>query len=141
MDWLLERLREHEHWLWWIGAASLATIIVSAFAVPVLIRRMPHDYFLEDSEGSAWMRRQHPAMRIALLVLKNLLGLVIAVGGFIMFFTPGQGLITLVVGILLMNFPGKRRFELWLVRRKPVHRAIDWMRRRAGKPPLTLPEE
>ncbi len=140
MDWLLEHLREYEHWLWWIGAASLATIIVSALAVPMLIRRMPHDYFLEDSEGSAWMRRQHPAMRLALLLLKNLLGLVIAVGGFIMLFTPGQGLLTLVVGILLMNFPGKRRFEVWLVRRQPVHRTIDWMRRRAGKPPLTLPE-
>lgn len=143
MNWLLEKwshLRGHEEWLWWIGAASLATIVVSAFAVPMLIRRMPHDYFLEDSEGSAWMRRQHPAIRLALLVLKNLLGTVLLLGGTIMLFTPGQGLLTVVVGLLLLNFPGKRRFEIWLVSRKPVHRAIDWMRRRAGKRPLELPE-
>lgn len=143
MDWLLEQwshLRSHEEWLWWTGAVSLATVVVSAFTVPMLIRRMPHDYFLEDSEGAARMKRRHPVLRLVLLVLKNLLGLVLAVGGFVMLFTPGQGLLTLVAGVLLLNFPGKRRFEVWLVRRKPVHRAIDWMRRRAGKRPLELPE-
>lgn len=141
MDWLLERLREHEHLFWWTGGASLAIIVVSALAVPVLIRRMPYDYFLEDSSRSRWMRRRHPAIRLTLLVLKNLLGAVLLAGGVIMLFTPGQGLLTIVVGLFLLNFPGKRRFETWLVSRPPIHRAIGWMRRRAGQRPLELPEE
>jgi hypothetical protein len=144
MDWLTEfwtRLREHEHWLAWIGFASLATVIISAVAVPILIRRMPADYFLEDSAGSEWMRRQHPVLRVTLLVLKNLFGTILVIGGLIMFVTPGQGILTLVAGILLLNFPGKRRFEVWLVSRKPVHRAIDWIRRRAGRPPILLPSD
>jgi hypothetical protein len=143
MDWLIEqvfRLRGHESVLWWLGSLSLATIMVSALAVPMLVRRMPHDYFLEHSAGSEWMRRQHPVLRWLLLVLKNLLGGVLVLGGFLMFFTPGQGVLTLVVGLLLMNFPGKRRFEIWLIRFGPVHRAIDWMRRRAGRCPIELPE-
>lgn len=143
MDWLLEqwsRLREHEAWFAWIGGASLATVVVSALLVPLLIRHMPHDYFLEHSAGSSWMKRQHPVFRVILLLFKNLLGAVLVMGGLIMFVTPGQGILTLVIGILLLNFPGKRRFEVWLVKRKPVHRAIDWMRRRAGRRPLELPE-
>lgn len=144
MDWLDElwtRLREHEEWLAWIGFASLATVIVSAIAVPILIRRMPADYFLEDSAGSEWMRRQHPALRVTLLILKNVFGAILVVGGLIMFVTPGQGILTLVAGILLLNFPGKRRFEIWLVSRKPVHGAIDWIRRRADRPPILLPSD
>lgn len=143
MDWLLElwdRLRGHEEWFAWVGAVSLATVVVSALAVPFLIRRIPHDYFLEHSAGSEWMRLQHPVMRVILLGLKNALGVVLVIGGLIMFLTPGQGILTLLAGILLLNFPGKRRFEIWLVKRKPVHRAIDWMRRRAGRRPLVLPE-
>lgn len=144
MDWL------HQQWEWlshredlfvWIGGISLATIIVSAFAVPMLIRRLPHDYFLENSEAAEWMRHRHPMLRISFLILKNLLGGVLVLGGLIMFLTPGQGILTLVVGILLLNFPGKRRFEVWLIRRKPLHRAVDWIRRRAEKRPLELPEE
>lgn len=143
MDWLLEQwasLREHEEWFAWIGAASLATVVASALLVPLLIRRIPHDYFLEDGAGSDWMRDRHPVIRLLFLVFKNLLGALLIIGGLIMFVTPGQGILTLVVGILLLNFPGKRRFEVWLVKRKPVHRAIDWMRRRAGRRPLELPE-
>jgi len=144
MDWLTElwtRLREHEDWLAWIGFASLATVIISAIAVPILIRRMPSDYFLEDSAGSEWMRRQHPVLRVTFLILKNLFGAVLVVGGLIMFLTPGQGILTLVAGILLLNFPGKRRFEVWLMSRKPVNRAVDWIRRRAGRPPILLPSD
>ncbi|MDH4409853.1 MAG: PGPGW domain-containing protein [Verrucomicrobiales bacterium] len=138
---LWTRLREHEDWLAWIGFASLATVIISAFAVPILIRSMPADYFLEDSAGSEWMRRRHPALRLVLVLFKNLFGAVLVVGGLIMFITPGQGILTLVAGILLLNFPGKRRFEVWLVGRKPVYRAIDWIRRRAGRPPILLPAD
>jgi hypothetical protein len=101
---------------------------------------MPHDYFLETSEGTEAIREQHPALRVVFLILKNLLGLVLVAGGLIMFFTPGQGILTLVIGILLMNFPGKRRFEIRLIRMKPLRRAVDWIRRRAGQRPLELPD-
>ncbi|PAW60602.1 MAG: hypothetical protein B9S36_07790 [Verrucomicrobiia bacterium Tous-C2TDCM] len=129
----------HADWLAWVGGVSLATVLISAIAVPVLIRQMPPDYFMEDSAGSEWLRRQHRVLRVTFLFFKNLFGALLVVGGLIMFVTPGQGILTLGAGILLLNFPGKRRFEIWLVTREPVKRAIDWIRRRAGRPPLLLP--
>ena len=52
----------------------------------------------------------------------------------------GVSLPTLLIGILLLNFPGKRRLEIRLIRVKPLKRGIDWIRRRAGRRPLELPE-
>ena len=53
---------------------------------------------------------------------------------------PGQGLITMVIGVLLIDFPGKRGIELRFARMRPVRRTLDWIRARAGKPPLRFPE-
>tara|TARA_R110000850_G_scaffold22504_3_gene66632 strand:- start:2463 stop:2867 length:405 start_codon:yes stop_codon:yes gene_type:complete len=133
-------MRERETLVAWIGILSLATLIVSAVAVPIVIRRMPRDYFLEKSEEADAFRHQHPVLRLLFHLLKNLVGGILVIGGLIMFLTPGQGLLTLVIGLMLMDFPGKRRLEIKLIRFKPLNRAIAWIRRRAGKEPLELPE-
>jgi len=72
-------------------------------------------------------------------VVKNVVGWLLVGAGVAMLVLPGQGILTLLVGLTLVNFPGKRDLELWLVRRVPVRRALDWIRRRAGRPPLQLP--
>jgi len=60
--------------------------------------------------------------------------------GVIMLVTPGQGLLTLLIGLLLLNFPGKYRLERWLVLRPGVLRGLNWLRRRHGEPPFEAPE-
>ena len=59
--------------------------------------------------------------------------------GIAMLALPGQGILTILVGITLLNFPGKRRLELRIVRQRRVLRAINWMRAKAKRPPLVLP--
>lgn len=142
MNWLLEQwqwARPHEELFVWIGSLSVVTLLVSFIAVPMVVRRMPHDYFLETSEGAEALRRQHPALRLMFLILKNVLGFFLLIGGLLMLVTPGQGILTLVIGLFLIDFPGKRRLEIRLVRWKPLRRAVDWIRRRAGRRPLELP--
>jgi hypothetical protein len=67
---------------------------------------------------------------------KNIGGFALFVSGLFMFLLPGQGLITMFAGLVLMDFPGKYRLERWAVNRKPVIRAINWLRARFDKPPL-----
>ncbi|MEM6280072.1 MAG: hypothetical protein AAF733_11370 [Verrucomicrobiota bacterium] len=134
-DWVKER----DVLFAWIGSLSLVVLIVSAVAVPIIIRRLPYDYFLEDGARTREMREEHPVLRFLFLLLKNLVGGVLLLGGILMLITPGQGVLTILIGLLLMNFPGKRRFEIWLIRLKPLNRAIQWIRKRAGKRPLELP--
>jgi hypothetical protein len=135
-----EWIKERDTLFAWIGALSLITLIVSAVAVPMVIRRMPSDYFLDSSEEAAAIREQHPVLRIFFLIVKNLIGGILVIGGLIMFVTPGQGLLTVVIGLILMDFPGKRRLEVRLVRFGPLNKAINWIRRRANQPPLELPD-
>jgi hypothetical protein len=51
---------------------------------------------------------------------------------------PGQGLLTILIGVMLLDFPGKRRLERWLLRRRGVLAAINKVRARYGRPPLVL---
>lgn len=143
MDWLIEQwewVRQHDKVFYWVGAISLATVIVSFVAVPIVIRRMPYDYFLEDSEAAEQLREQHPVLRVLFLILKNLIGGILVIGGLIMFLTPGQGVLTLLIGLLLMDFPGKRGLEIRLMKLKPVKKAVDWIRSKGEKRPLVLPD-
>ncbi|HYG08570.1 MAG TPA: hypothetical protein VD835_01220, partial [Pyrinomonadaceae bacterium] len=53
---------------------------------------------------------------------------------------PGQGVLTILMGVMLLDFPGKRRLELKLVSRPNVLRAINRIRQRFDRPPLQLDE-
>ena len=73
-----------------------------------------------------------------MIIGKNLIGYVFVVAGIIMLMLPGQGILTIVIGITLLDFPGKYRLERWVVSRRPVLRSINWVRRRAKRGPLVI---
>jgi hypothetical protein len=56
-----------------------------------------------------------------------------------MLLLPGQGILTILIGLMLLDFPGKRRLERRLVQQPSVWRAINWMRAKAHQPALELP--
>ncbi|MBI5849431.1 MAG: hypothetical protein HZB39_00095 [Planctomycetes bacterium] len=115
--------------------ASVAMFVLGLVLANVLVVRMPADWFLREPRA----RHPHPAVHVAVLVGRNLLGAVLLLLGIAMLIGPGQGLLMILLAVGVLDFPGKRRLELLIVRRRPIHRAIDWLRRRAGKPPLLLP--
>jgi len=55
-----------------------------------------------------------------------------------MLLLPGQGLLTILIGLLLLDFPGKRALELRLLRRPALRGFLDRMRQRRGVPPFVL---
>ena len=143
-DWFQEIwgwFKDHPTFTGWLVGVSIATLVISAIAVPILVTRMRADYFMPDRDPTRMFANQHPVVRWIGLVLKNVFGLLLFIGGAVMLAAPGQGVLTMFVGLLLMDFPGKRRLELRLVKIKAVHRAIDWIRRKAGRKPLELPDE
>ena len=126
--------------LFWTFGLSLAVFIGSLVTMPMLLARLRADYFTRpDPTSGGWLRR-HPVARIVLLAVKNLLGLVLLAAGLAMMVLPGQGIITILIALTLLNFPGRRRLELRLIRQRHVRSAVDWIRRRAGSPPLIIPE-
>ncbi|MCY4600217.1 MAG: hypothetical protein OXF27_09900 [Acidobacteria bacterium] len=119
---------------------SLVMFLGSLALIPVLLVRMPADYFARSESPFASWRRRHPLAGSALQAARNLLGFVLLLAGLAMLVLPGQGIITVLVALTLLNFPGKRRLELWIIRRRQVRSAIDWVRRRAGRAPLVIPD-
>ena len=125
--------------LWWLGGLSLALLLLSPLVVGWLVIRLPADYFETKHRRLLESWDRHPVFRGVLLVTKNLLGIVLLIAGLAMLFVPGQGLLTIVMGMLLVDFPGKFRVERWLVTRRQVWRSINWLRKRAGRPVLNSP--
>ncbi len=137
---MIEWIQSRETVLWWLAALSAILFIATAMAVPMLLSRIPADYFARSRRHGKPRADLHPVVRAVLLTGKNVLGLVLVVAGIAMLVLPGQGILTILAGILLLNFPGKYRLERWIVSRSPVLRSINWLRRRNGQPPL-VPEE
>jgi hypothetical protein len=138
MDWV----RSHHAVMWWSGTASLVMFVGTLLIVPVLLVKMPANYFTAplSEEPDDW-RGERPVLRWAGRIAKNLLGLVLVVTGLAMLVLPGQGLLTILLGITLLDLPGKRRLEIALLRQRGVSRAVNWLRRRRHQPPLELPSK
>ncbi len=119
---------------------SAVLFVVSVVAVPWVLVRLRADYFVEERPPTLGVWAERPAwMRWVWRGVKNGLGLVLVLGGVLMLVLPGQGLLTLAVGLGLLEFPGKRRLERWLVSKRAVHGPINGLRRRLGRGPLLLP--
>jgi hypothetical protein len=135
---MFEWTRHHQAILWTLGAASIVVFFGSLLAMPALVVRIRADYFTHHKRPPGRWAGQHPVVRHLLRIGKNVLGYLFVLSGIAMLVLPGQGLLTMLVGFLMLDFPGKYRFEKWLVRRRYVLRPINWLRRRAGRSPLQV---
>jgi MFS family permease len=130
-DWL----SENKEVLFWLGMLSIGTLVLAAVLLPVVVVRLPADYFVRrggERRGrygwAAWCWR----------VGKNLIGLVFVVAGIAMLVLPGQGLLTILIGLLMMDFPGKLALERRLIGQPKILTMINRLRERRGHPPLQL---
>lgn len=134
-------VQANPNFIWGMVWVSILTLIGSIVVAPLFILQMPADYFTSKAPPKPRWSKRHPALRLLLHVMKNLLGGILALAGLLMSLpaVPGQGILTLLIGLSLLDLPRKRAFELKIVRLKGVHQAIDWIRARGNRPPLELP--
>jgi len=120
-------------------ALFLVTFTGSLGLVSLILIKLPADYFCSHYDRQLWSGRA-PALRIAAAIGKNVLGVLLIVLGIIMALpgVPGQGLLTVLLGVMLVDFPGKDRLEQKLLQRPTIRNSIDRLRARFGKPPLVL---
>jgi hypothetical protein len=135
LDGIWQWFDEHSGLLGWSLAVSLGSLVITLVLLPVIVVKLPADYFVAS-------RRELVARasvgRLLLSLGKNLLGAVFLLAGFAMLFLPGQGLLTMLIGLLLLDFPGKRRVERKIVRRPSVLAFLNRMRERHGQLPLQV---
>lgn len=117
----------------------LVTFAVNLGIVSFILIKLPANYFQESYPRDFWTDR-HPVLRLIGKVGKNALGLLLVALGVVLSLPgiPGQGLITILLGIMLVDFPGKRRLEQKILSRPRVFKTINKLRHRFGKPKLVL---
>jgi len=136
---MIARITSNGQMLAWMTGISVVMFVTTLLLIPVLVVRIPEDYFRREGGYDEELRRNRPFLYWSVLLLKNLLGVVFILAGLAMLFLPGQGILSILIGVSFTDFPGKRRLERRLVSVPKVLHSINWMRSRSGKSPLLPP--
>ena len=117
----------------------LLSFIISTALVSFALVKLPANYF-HSSHAREFFESENRAIRWGGVILKNLIGLALIVVGVILSLpgVPGPGLVTILLGLVMLDIPGKRPLETRLVRRPAVLHSINRLRARFDKPPLVL---
>jgi len=122
---------------WALSGLSILLFLLGVAAAAAVAILIPEDYFAGrvPADRSVW---NGTAMHIFRRLAKNVAGVIVLAAGVVMLVTPGPGLVLILLGVSLMDFPGKRALERRIVRNPVVLSRINRMRVRFGRPPLTV---
>lgn len=117
----------------------IVSFAISLSVVSFILVKIPPDYFQENRPNEFWSGR-HPVIRLLGTLAKNLLGIVLVALGIVMSIpgVPGQGILTILLGIMLLDFPGRQKLERKIVSQPRVLKNVNKLRHRFGKPELVL---
>ena len=131
---LFDMLRAHGMIL---VSVSIASFIISILFCTLVIAYLPPDYFVPNRQVN---RIKHPVLRIGLKCLKNLFAVVLVIVGLIQIPLPGQGVLTVLIGIIISDVPGKRKLERRIISSSAVLATANSIRSRFKRPQLVLDE-
>ena len=120
-----------------LGIVSGVFFIGTLTAIPILIVRLPNDYFMQ-TQPRPWLQNRHPVLRVGAYVIKNLLGYLFLLSGIAMLVLPGQGILTLLIGLSLIDFRGKQKLQRKLIGQPAVLRTLNGIRQKFGRKPLVV---
>ncbi|MGH9821265.1 MAG: hypothetical protein ACRD43_13950 [Pyrinomonadaceae bacterium] len=112
---------------------------VSLISIAVVMVKIPADYFSSHYQrdflpDSPWhVRWGAIAIKNALGVLLVLLGILLSLPG-----VPGQGILTILLGLIMLDIPGMRPLEARIIQRPAVLGTINRFRARYERPPLQV---
>tara|TARA_Y100000768_G_scaffold363576_1_gene323322 strand:- start:424 stop:849 length:426 start_codon:yes stop_codon:yes gene_type:complete len=127
---------DYYDFFFWLGIVSSVIFLISLLSIGWLVSLIPSDYFINRKESK--FKLNYPVAWIVSAVVKNIFGYVLILGGILMLILPGQGLITIFIGLLLSNYPGKYSIEKRIIASPKILKSINWLRKRSNEPPLII---
>ena len=117
----------------------LVSFFVNLGIVSLILVKLPADHFSKSRKTKFWAGPR-PAIHAAKVIGKNIAGVLLVALGIVLSLpgVPGQGLLTVLLGIMLLDFPGRHRLEQKLLSKPSIVNTINRLRGRFGKPPLQL---
>ena len=133
---LLEIFEAYRSLIIWFGSISLFIFLFSLLTIRWLVALIPEDYFINKRVSK--IRSINPLLWYVFLIIKNIIGYSLILGGIMMLVLPGQGIFTIIIGLMLSNYPGKYSIERRFIAIPSILKSINWLRRKSNKPPINL---
>ena len=124
-----------------LGLISLLTFVGSLITLPWLVLRMRADYFIRHHQEVIERHKRHPILTVLICLLRNSLGLCLLIAGIAMLVLPGQGILTMVLGFSVMDFPGKHHLTDRIIANRKIQQSLNWIRHKGGKEDLLFSSE
>ena len=117
----------------------LASFFINLGIVSAILVKLPADHFSKKRKTKFWAGPR-PAIHAAKVIGKNIGGVLLVALGIVLSLpgVPGQGLLTVLLGIMLLDFPGRHRLEQKLLSKPSIVNTINRLRKRFDKPPLQV---
>ncbi len=138
IDSIFNWFSERPQVLVWLGGSSLLIFTFSLLGISWLVAQIPENYFLHETRHPSLWKVKTPILRLMILVIKNVLGAFLIIGGLMMLVLPGQGLLTIVTGFLFVDYPGKFKLERKMVSYPAILNSLNWIRSKSNKAPLKI---
>jgi hypothetical protein len=136
MNRMIEMVVQHPSVLAWVSLVSVAGVVFGLPGASRLVCWLPSNYFMVFDKPVTAAKLFRPQIQI----VKNIAGGILVCLGILMLIVPGQGLLTLFLGLVIMDFPGKRKVIRFLIRRKTIQNSLNWIRRKKRRPPFEFPD-
>lgn len=128
----------HEGLFLWLTIASIIGFIASIILIPWMVIKIPTDYFSHPKRQKYLWDNKSPIVRFVFILLKNVFGGIFLIGGIAMLVFPGQGILTIIVGLFIIDFPYKYKVESWIIKHPAILRSINLLRAKAKQSPLEV---
>ena len=135
---ILQWLMAHQYLLGWIGVISFLVFSLSLLSLPWLVAMIPEDYFLSQKRKRTILENEGFGTWFVIFILKNSIGLLLVTGGVLMLFLPGQGVLTIIAGLIMTDYPGKFELERRIVSNKKILEKLNWLRDKTNQPSLKI---
>lgn len=132
---MLDFFIKNQDILIYLGIGSFIFFIIMILITPWLVGKIPYDYFVNDKYS---MKSASKITKFIVNPIRNIFGFILLILGFIMLFTPGQGIITILLAVLVMRFPYKRELEQKIIANKNILKALNWLRDKNNKPHIIV---
>ncbi len=117
----------------------LVSLALSFAAIAIVMVKIPANYF-SSHYVQDFMPGSHWTVRWGAVIVKNVLGVFLIALGIVLSLPgiPGQGILTILLGLIMIDIPGKRPLEAKIIQRPTVLAAVNKLRARYGKPDLIM---
>ena len=133
---LIEIFNIYKDLILWFGSISLFVFLFSLLSIKWLVSLIPEDYFINKKDSK--IKTNNILIWYTVLIFKNLIGYSLILGGIMMLVLPGQGLFTIIIGLMMSNYPGKYSIEKKFIAIPTILKSINWLRRKSNKPPIRI---